>query len=156
MVHGFLSFTAKDYYQLRGPKPLCPPTGRQRVFWECPSMRKLVCRPDQLKSKPGPTRKARPKLQLCAALRLPRWRLPVMRLWFLNVYGAIMATLLFDKTILNMQNYQKLSTKVLSTLAGPALSRRSCIGPRASGGPAPWCLSRLFIFSRYRLRSITQ
>jgi len=32
--------------------------------------------------------------------------------------------------------------------AGPALSRCnrcSCIGPRTSGGPAPWCLNRLFI-----------
>jgi len=29
---------------------------------------------------------------------------------------------------------------------GPALSRCSCIGPRASGGPSPWWLDRLFIF----------
>jgi len=28
----------------------------------------------------------------------------------------------------------------------------SCIGPRASGGPAPWCLGRLFSFTRYTLR----
>jgi len=40
--------------------------------------------------------------------------------------------------------------------SGPALSRCNrcdCIGPRASGGSAPWCLRRLFIFSRYSLRS---
>jgi len=39
---------------------------------KCPSMRKLLCAGpkhfDQLKSKPGPTRKARPNLQLCAAV----------------------------------------------------------------------------------------
>jgi len=40
---------------------------------------------------------------------------------------------------------------------GPALcrcNRYSCIGPRPSGGPAPWCLGRLFIFARcnFRLR----
>jgi len=40
--------------------------------------------------------------------------------------------------------------------AGPALSRCnrcSCIGPRAYGGPRPWCLGRMFIFARYSLRS---
>ena len=111
----------------------------------------------------NPARPEKPDPTYNSALRLPRWRLLVMPLWRLNVYGAIMATLLFDATTIlksfwcsTMQSYQKLSTKVLSTLAGPALRRCSCIGPRASGGPAPWCLSRLFIFSRYRLRSITQ
>jgi len=37
---------------------------------------------------------------------------------------------------------------VWSSVPGPALSRCnrcSCIGPRASVGPAPWCLGRLFI-----------
>jgi len=41
-------------------------------------------------------------------------------------------------------------------LAGPALSlcnRCGCIGPRASVGPAPCCLGRLFIFARYSLRA---
>jgi len=38
--------------------------------------------------------------------------------------------------------------------AGPASSRCNrcgCIGPLASGGPAPWWLGRLFIFARYSL-----
>jgi len=85
---------------------------------KCPSMRKISCAGqkhfDQLKSEPGPT---------CnSALQLPRWRWPVMQLWRLNVYGAIMSTLLLDSTILEsflcstMQSYQKLSTKVVSTL----------------------------------------
>jgi len=40
---------------------------------------------------------------------------------------------------------------------GPALSqcnRCGCIGPRASEGPAPWRLGRLFIFARYSLPPI--
>jgi len=81
-------------------------------------MRKISCAGqkhfDQLKSEPCPTYNS--------ALRLPRWRWPVMRLWRLNVYGAIMSTMLLDTTILKsfwcstMQSYQKLSTKVVSTL----------------------------------------
>jgi len=41
-------------------------------------------------------------------------------------------------------------------LPGRTLSqwnRCSCIGPRTSGGPAPWWLGRLFIFAWYSLRS---
>jgi len=51
------------------------------------------------------------------------------------------------------ENYNKQHGGVQS--AGPALSRCnrcSCIGPRASGGPAPCCLGRLFIFARYTVR----
>jgi len=94
-----------------------------------------------------------------SVLRLPRWKWPVMRLWRLSGYGTIMATLLLVATILEsfwcstMQSYQKLSTKALPT---PALSRCSCIGPRASGVPAPWCSGRFFIFSRCRSGSRTQ
>ena len=33
------------------------------------------------------------------------------------------------------------------------LSGSSCIGPRVSGDPAPWCFGRLCIFARYSLRS---
>ena len=57
-----------------------------------------------------------------SALRLPRRRWPVMRLRRLYDYGAIMATLLFDATKLEsfwcstMQSYQKLSTKLWSSL----------------------------------------
>ena len=39
---------------------------------------------------------------------------------------------------------------------GRSLSRCNpcgCIGPRASGGPAPWWLDRLFSFARYPLRT---
>jgi len=79
-------------------------------------MRKILCvgpkHFDQLKSESGPAYNS--------ALRLPRWRWPVMRLWRLNVYGAIIATLLFDATerksfcCSTMKSYKKLSTTVLS------------------------------------------
>jgi len=35
-------------------------------------------------------------------------------------------------------------------------NRCSCIGPRGSWVTAPWCLRRLFIISRYPLRSRIQ
>jgi len=47
---------------------------------------------DQLKSESDPNRNST-HLQLCSAVTW--WRWPVMRLWRLNTYGAIMATLLF-------------------------------------------------------------
>jgi len=55
-------------------------------------------------------------------------------------------------SIKTLENY-------IPSYTGPALSRCNrcnCIGPRASGGPAPWCSGSLFIFARYSLRSRIQ
>jgi len=66
-----------------------------------------------------------------------------------------------EKCLLVVDSWQ-IPTNILNTLVtcrpgpGPALSRCnrcSCIGPRASEGPAPWCLVMLFIFARYFLLS---
>jgi len=53
----------------------------------------------------------------------------------------------------------KVSGLVSVSKAGPALSqcnRCGCIGPRASAGPAPRSLGRLFTFARYPLHSRIQ
>jgi len=93
---------------------------------------------DQLSLNPARPKKPSPTNN--SELWLLRWRWQVMRLWRLNVYGAFIATLLFDATILEsfwcsaVQSYQKIEYKILSTRAGLALSGCnpcSCIGPRA-------------------------
>jgi len=94
----------------------------------------------------------------------------LMRLMHLTIFTQIIHLLIetinqrSKKDILNM--FEKASvfrtwwlsilrmphhTNMLCIRPGPALGRCircSCIGPRASGGPAPWWSDRLFIFAR--------
>ena len=70
--------------------------------------------------------------------------------------NAKLVTLLLTSCFLvvNMLLYD-ITSDIMSS-AGQALSRcsrYSCIGPCASWDPVTWCLGRLFIFSRYSLRS---
>jgi len=81
---------------------------------------------DQLSLNPARPKKPSPTKSNNSELWLLRWRWQVMRLWRLNVYGAFIATLLFDATILEsfwcsaMQSYQKIEYKspVYSSRAG--------------------------------------